>query len=232
MEWSYPGAEMLLSPVLAATLRFDVEGVAMLPTVGPAILASNHISYLDPLVLGYVARRRQRRLRFLAKAELFRNPVLGALLRNGGQIPVERNSPRAVQALTGGLDALARGECLAVFPEGTISDDLNLLPGRSGVARLAARSGAPVVPVALWGAQRVWPDGRRPDLRFRPRIVVVFGEPFIVEKHVRPRDATDQIMRGICAALRRARTLLPGTSVDWWHRDPDAAVVRTCKDAG
>ncbi len=232
VEWSYPAAAGVLQWPLRFRLRWDIDGLARIPDQGPVIVASNHISYLDPLVLGYVARRRGRRVRFLAKAELFDKPVLGYLLRNGKQIPVQRRTSHAADALVGGLDALAHGECVAVFPEGTISPDLNPMAGHTGTARLAALAGATVVPVGLWGSHRVRTKGRKADWRVRAAETVVIGEPLVVAGDEDPHEATDRIMEAICSAVRSARSRYPDPAGpgDWWYRAPEAAVLRSCKE--
>ena len=130
MDLVYPVAKSVIVPGLHLALRWTIEGEANIPTTGPLILASNHVSYLDPLTLGYVADRRGRRVRFLAKAELFDKRGLGSLLRGARQIPVARGKADANGALTFAIDALRRGECVAVFPEGTISLDLEPMRGK------------------------------------------------------------------------------------------------------
>ena len=130
------------------------------------ILASNHVSYLDPLTLAWVADRRGRRVRFLAKAELFDKRGLGPLLRAAHQIPVQRGTTNAADALDAAVDALRRGECVAVFPEGTISLDLEPMAGKSGTARLARPAGVAVTPVGLWGTHRILFKGRKPHWRW------------------------------------------------------------------
>ena len=232
MEWSYPTALATLRLPLHFGVQWRVDGLQFLPVHGPVILASNHISYFDPLALGYIADRRRRRARFLAKAELFSNPVLGPLLRNGRQIPVQRHTAAAADALVGGLDALEHGECVAVFPEGTISDDLNPIAGHTGAARLAAISGAPVVPVALWGTHRIMPNGIRLTPQLRIPVSVVLGAPLHIAAADDIDGATDRIMSAICNALAIARARYPHTSPDaWWYRSPESVVLRSCRES-
>ena len=138
VEPVYSLARAALLPPVRFGMRWTFEGAHRVPTYGPAILASNHISYLDPLVLAHLADRRHRRVRFLAKAELFEKRGLGWSLRQIGQIPVQRNSDEAASSLDEAVAALGRGECIAVFPEGTISLDLEPMAAKTGVARLAA----------------------------------------------------------------------------------------------
>lgn len=233
VEWSYPVAAGILQWPLRYRLRWDVSGLERIPRRGAVILASNHVSYLDPLVIGYVARQRGRRVRFLSKADLFHRPVLGYLLRNGKQIPVQRHTTHAADSLVGGLDALEHGECVAVFPEGTISPDLNPMAGHTGTARLASLAGAPVLPIGLWGSHRMATKGRSTHWRVHPAETVVIGEPLAIDADEDVRDATDRIMAGICDAVRTARSRYPDPAgpQDWWYRAPEDAVLRSCKES-
>jgi 1-acyl-sn-glycerol-3-phosphate acyltransferase len=211
-------------------MRWTFEGAHRIPTYGPAILASNHVSYLDPLVLAFLADRRHRRLRFLAKAELFDKRGLGWALRQIGQIRVQRNSTDAAASLDDAVAALERGECVAVFPEGTISLDLEPMPGKTGVARLAGLSGVPVTPVGLWGAQRILFKGRKPRWRRGVAEAVVVGDPVRVKGDEDVRDATDRVMEAVVRCVARARAIYPQTPGPgddaWWVRAPETAVVR------
>jgi len=227
VEIVYPGAKAVFWPWLRFGLRWTIEGVEHIPTDGPVILASNHVSYLDPLTLAYVADRRARRVRYMAKAELFAKRGLGPLLRAGGQIPVERGKESVSGALSAALGALSRGECVAVFPEGTISDDLEPMRAKSGTARLAQRSGAPVVPVGLWGTHRTMTKGRRPDVKWGVAQVAVVGAPCTVGPDDKVREATDRIMGEVAACVARARACYPQRPAPgadgWWWRDPETA---------
>ncbi|MGH2727106.1 MAG: lysophospholipid acyltransferase family protein, partial [Actinomycetota bacterium] len=167
-----PGADLfdLLRPLLHPRLlpmRMEVEGIEHLPREGAFIVAANHRSYLDGLVLGAIGSRRGRKLRFLGKREIFEAPVLGHIAHAAGQIPVDRGSG-SLRPLREALDALERGEAVAILPQGTIPRGEAFfepgLRGRVGVARLALASGAPVIPVALWGTEDIWPRAARmPD---------------------------------------------------------------------
>jgi 1-acyl-sn-glycerol-3-phosphate acyltransferase len=210
-------------------LRWTVEGADNIPANGPVILASNHVSYLDPLTLAYVADRRSRRIRFLAKKELFDKRGFGALLRSARQIPVERGKADASGALAAAVDALRRGECVAVFPEGTISMDLEPMRGKSGTARLGQQSGAPVVPVGLWGTHRIMMKGRKPQWTWRVAEVAVVGAPVRCDPEEHVKDATARIMDGITTCVARAREIYPQQPPDgedaWWWRGPDTVRV-------
>jgi len=231
----YSLAKGVFYPALRYGLRWTIEGEDCIPRRGPALLASNHISYLDPLTLAFVADRRQRHVRFLAKAELFDKRGLGVLLRSVHQIPVQRGSANAADALRGAVDALRRGECVTVFPEGTISLDLEPMAGKSGTARLAAESGVPVTPVGLWGTQRILFKGRKPNWKWGVAETAVVGAPVTVSPDEPVKVATDRIMAAICACVSRARAIYaqrPEPGDEWWWRDPGTAVVRSASVAG
>ncbi len=230
VEPVYAFARGALVPPLHVGMRWTIEGVNRLPVHGPVILASNHVSYLDPLVLGYLAHRRHRKVRFLAKRELFDKLGLGFILRHARQIPVARNTVDAAGSLDAAVAALRAGECVCVFPEGTISLDLEPMAGKTGTARLAAASGVPVTPVGLWGAQRVLFKGRKPRWRWGIAETVVVGERVRVAPDEDVYEATDRIMGAIAACVRRARELYPQQprrqEGDWWVRSPATAIVR------
>jgi 1-acyl-sn-glycerol-3-phosphate acyltransferase len=229
VEVTYGLARAAFLPLLHSGVRWTIEGVHLIPVRGPVLLASNHVSYLDPLVLGYLADRRHRKVRFLAKSELFERPLLGHLLRSMGQIPVARGTETAAVSLGAAAAALGAGECVAVFPEGTISLDLDPMPGRTGVARLAAATGVPVTPVGLWGLHRVLTKGRPPAWRWGIAEVVVVGAPVRIGPDEPAREATGRVMTAVARAVARARELYPqrpGPDDDrWWVRSPDSAAV-------
>jgi len=150
---------------------FSVEGQEHVPESGPVILAPNHVSYLDPVVVGIAV---SRRVHFMAKKELFRNPLIGWFLRALQAFPVtrERVDPSTLKRT---LSLLAAGHVVLVFPEGTRGDGQALRPAKPGIAVIAARSQAAVVPVFHWGAEQALPrDGRR--MRRAP-LRVRFGPP-------------------------------------------------------
>jgi 1-acyl-sn-glycerol-3-phosphate acyltransferase len=236
VEPVYSAAKAVFLPFLRYGLRWTIEGDEHLPRQGPVILASNHVSYLDPLTLAYVADRRDRRVRYLTKAELFDKRGLGFLLRAVHQIPVQRGGANAAHALDAAVDALGRGECVAVFPEGTISLDLEPMTGKSGTARLARETGAPVVPVGLWGSHRILFKGRKPSWRWGVAQTVVVGPPLTVGPDEHARAATDRIMAAICHGVARAREIYPQRPAtgddDWWWREPGTARLRSCREPG
>lgn len=156
-----------------------MDGLERLPRTGPFILAPNHNSNLDPLVTAYVLWRAGRVPRFLAKASLFKVPVLGAIMRATGQIPVVRGTSSATS-----LQAAARlvedGLAVIVYPEGSLTRDPDLWPmrGKSGAVRLALEHDVPLIPCAHWGVQRILPTyGKRLSPFPRKDVRVLIGEP-------------------------------------------------------
>jgi putative phosphoserine phosphatase/1-acylglycerol-3-phosphate O-acyltransferase len=163
-------------------VRFRVEGTEHLPADGAALLCSNHRSYFDPIAVGYAAARRGRPIRFLGKKEVFDAPLVGDMARAMGGIRVERGSG-SDEPLLEAADCLRAGEIVAILPQGTIPRGEAffdpVLTGRWGAARLAADMAAegrsvPVVPMGLWGTEKVWPRNSRV-----PNLVNVFDPPTV-----------------------------------------------------
>jgi 1-acyl-sn-glycerol-3-phosphate acyltransferase len=233
VEPVYDGVRALVYPPLHFGVRWTLQGLDRLPTEGPVILASNHVSYLDPLALGYLATKRGRRTRFLAKEELFAKRGFGAILRGSGMISVSRGTASAAGSLDAAEAALRAGRCVAVFVEGTISLDLEPMVGKTGAARLAAATGVSVVPVGLWGLHRVLFKGRKPRWRAGVAEVACLGPPLSVAADEDVLAATDRIMGAICEQVGAARTAYPQAPApgegDWWVRGPETAVVRSCR---
>ncbi len=190
--------------------RFDIAGVEHVPARGPVLLAANHRSYFDVAALALVARAIGRPVRFLAKKEVFDAPVVGLIARAIGGIPVERGSGSG-QPLRDAEAALKAGEVVIVLPQGTIPRGYDffdpVLHGKTGTARLAASTGAPVVPVGLWGTEHVWPrSARMPDftlVRHPPKITVRVGKPVPLSLTDAHAD-TEAIMEAISALLPAA----------------------------
>jgi 1-acyl-sn-glycerol-3-phosphate acyltransferase len=222
----YSVAKGVFSPWLRWGLDWKIEGAHNIPAAGPVVLASNHISYLDPLTLAWVADRRGRHVRYLAKAELFDKPVLGTLLRAARQIPVRRGRTDAADALTMAVDALGRGECIGVFPEGTISEDLEPMVAKSGTARLARRAGVGITPVGLWGTHRILTKGRKPHWQWGVVQTAVVGETIVPEPGEHMKETTERMMSAVIACVARAREIYPphaGGVDPWWWRDASTA---------
>ncbi|MBU2662104.1 1-acyl-sn-glycerol-3-phosphate acyltransferase [Actinoplanes bogorensis] len=178
-------AAALVIPVLHVWTRRTWLNQENIPRTGGVIIAPNHVSHFDPLVVGYYIFGSGRWPRFLGKASLWRVPVLGGFLRKVQQIPVERGSVEAVKSLDVLIEALDQGGVVIIYPEGTTTREPDLWPmrGKTGAARLALVTGAPVVPVANWGAENIF-DPRTSKLRFRPRtpVTVTAGKPVDLSK--------------------------------------------------
>ena len=233
MEPLYGLAKVLLRRPLRHGLQWRVEGVERIPAEGPVLLASNHVSYLDPLCLAYVGDLAGRKVRFLAKGELFESWWFGPIMRKLGNVAVLRGTADSTGALEAAAAKLRAGECVVVFPEGTISKDFDPMPGKTGAARLARAAGVPVTPVGLWGSHRVIPPRRRRARRLRTAVVAVVGEPVSISPKDNPRESTDRIMAAICAQVRRAREIYPqkarSEADGWWVRPPGTARLRSCR---
>ena len=194
----------VVTPLAKAVWRPTVEGIENVPLTGPVIVASNHLSFADSLVIPIVA---PRPVVFLAKSDYFTGTGLkGALSRAWfegiGMVPVDRGDTKAALAsLDIALDVLGRGDAFGIYPEGTRSRDGRLYRGRTGVAHLALTSGAPVVPVGLHGTADLQPVGSR--LPRLAKVTVRFGEPLTFEGYDgvpvgrARREVTDTIMAAI-----------------------------------
>jgi len=164
-------------------LRFDFRGVENLPDKnhGGAILAINHVSYLDFALAGTAALPMKRYVRFMAKKELFDNKIAGPLLRGMHHISVDRANGSG--SFVAALRLLRNGEIIGIFPEGTISVSFEVKELKTGVIRLAQGAGVPVIPTVIWGSQRIWTKKVKRDLkRNNFPISVTFGEPLIFKK--------------------------------------------------
>jgi 1-acyl-sn-glycerol-3-phosphate acyltransferase len=178
--WAWWIAVPIVKPILLATTRHRWIDGEKIPAEGAFLLVVNHISEVDPLIVAHLVWDHGRIPRYLAKAGLFKNKLLGFFLRSAGQIPVYRASRDAIGAYDAAVAALQSGKCVVVYPEGTITRDPDLWPmvGKSGAARIALATGAPVVPVGQWGAQEVLaPYAKKPDLFPRKLITMKVGDP-------------------------------------------------------
>jgi 1-acyl-sn-glycerol-3-phosphate acyltransferase len=188
----------ILTPILRFFYRVRVDGLEHVPAHGPAILASNHVSFSDSIFLPLVLRRR---ITFVAKAEYFEDPKTAWIFRALGQIPIKRGGGSASQgALEAALEVLGRGGLFGIYPEGTRSPDGRLYKGHTGVARLALQSRAPVLAVAMIGTREAQPIGQVKPNVFRP-ITIRISPPLPLERFydrsdepLVHRQVTDEIM--------------------------------------
>jgi 1-acyl-sn-glycerol-3-phosphate acyltransferase len=172
-------AVMLVVPTMTFWTKRTWLGRDKVPQSGGVILVPNHVSHFDPLVVAHYIYKSGRWPRFLGKASLWRVPIIGSLLVKTLQVPVERGSVEAVKSLETLVRALDEGGAVVIYPEGTTTRHPDLWPmrGKTGAARLALLTGAPVVPIANWGAQRVF-DPRTNKLKLRRApVTVTTGDP-------------------------------------------------------
>jgi 1-acyl-sn-glycerol-3-phosphate acyltransferase len=227
----YRLAVVLLKPPLLLLTRRRWRGFENVPMEGGVIIAANHISYVDPLcVADAIAFTTRRMPRFLAKASLFEgNGLVGRTMRGSGQIRVHRKTADASLALSDAVQSLQSGELVLIYPEGTVSRDPDKWPmlAKTGVARLALLSGAPVVPVAQWGAQEILDSYRSKGLHLLPRhtVTVVAGPPVDLSRWRGQaltaqvlHEATEQIM----GSIRRMLEDIRGEQAPATVHDPDA----------
>jgi 1-acyl-sn-glycerol-3-phosphate acyltransferase len=185
--------------------NWRLEGLDLIPASGPAIVAANHVSYLDPFANGYAVMKAGRRPRFLAKDDLFKIPVVGTAIRGAGQIPVDRGAGGAAP-LVSAAKALAEGEVVVIYPEGTVTkhpDSLQMV-GKTGTVRLSLMSGVPITPMANWGGQAVWQKSGKGSLKFGRPIWVRVGEPIDFSARageVSDREALHEMTDEVMAAL-------------------------------
>ncbi len=230
--WAMTVAASILKPtLLAATSRTWIDG-EKIPASGGCIIAINHISHIDPLVSAHFVYDHGRLPRYLAKSGLFTNKYLGGFLSSAGQIPVERLSRNAVGAYDAAVRAIADGECIVIYPEGTLTRDPDLWPmkGKTGAARIALATGCPVIPVGQWGAQDVLPPyTTTPHLLPRKNITMKAGDPVQLDDLLAlpptpeaTAQATDRIMAAITGLVEDLR----GATAPAERYDPRRSGVR------
>lgn len=217
--WAVIFVASVVRPTLdAATSRTWIDGTTI-PAEGGCIVVANHISHLDPLLTAHFVYNHGRIPRYLAKSSLFRTRFVGTVLSSAGQIPVERLSRNAIGAYDAAVRAVHEGECVVVYPEGTLTRDPDLWPmtGKSGAARIALATGVPVIPVGHWGAQDVLPPySKRPHLVPRRRVVMKAGSPVPIDDlRARPQtpevvtETTERIMSAITDIVAEIRGKQP-----------------------
>ncbi len=234
---------ILVKPLLVVMTKRDWSGMDSIPPSGAVIFAANHMSEFDPFVVAHYVLDSGRWPQFLAKSSLFRIPVVGPLLKAVKQTPVDRGTVDAAKALDAAVAAIKAGQSLIIYPEGTTPKKGDLWPqrGKTGIARLFLATGAPVVPLATWGAQQMF-DPRTRKLRLKPRtaVTVVGGKPIDLEKWrgAEPTAAnlyaiTDAIMAELRAMLGEIRGETPpeAPSSAGNRRLPPAASAAALEDS-
>jgi 1-acyl-sn-glycerol-3-phosphate acyltransferase len=229
----------VLYPLVSLAWRLRYRGIERIPARGPAIIAINHISHADPLIIARFVWDAGRSPRFLAKASLFDVPLIGRIIDKSGQIPVQRGTPDAETALRDAVQALRRGEMVLIYPEGTVTRDPDYWPmqAKTGVARLALLvPEAPVIPVGQWGAQAFLDVYHR---KFRPlprkTVQVSVGRQMdlsdwygMVPRGDTLRGLTDEIMRALRVQVAILREENP--PVEFYRRPGDASLNRGVQD--
>jgi 1-acyl-sn-glycerol-3-phosphate acyltransferase len=205
----------IVKPSMLVLTRPTWRGLEHIPAEGPAVIVMNHVSHADPFAASHFVYDAGRWPQFLAKSTIFKIPLIGWLLHRVRQIPVHRGTADAAKALEAATAAITAGDAVIIYPEGTTTREPDLWPmrGKTGAARLALATGAPVVPVVMWGPQRLF-DPRTHKLRLRPRtpVTMVAGPPIDLTPwaDVEPTAAalsevTDEIMlrlRDMLAGVR------------------------------
>ena len=215
--------ELVYSPVIAFArgifamqgLRFTIVGDENVPTTGGAVMVVNHIGYMDFTYAGLAAQGSGRLVRFMAKDSVFKHPVSGPLMRGMHHIPVDRTAGAA--SYRAAVDALRAGEIVGVFPEATISRSFELKGFKNGAARMAQEAGVPILPVVIWGSQRVWTKGHPKRLgRTNTPISISVGEPIPVSADADPDQVTADykaVMQQMLDVLRSTYEPLTGADL-------------------
>jgi 1-acyl-sn-glycerol-3-phosphate acyltransferase len=210
-------AESVLRPPIKLWFNWNMEGMDNIPREGPTLVGCNHISYFDPLAHGYMLVKAGRRPRYLAKKELFGNPLLRGLLRGTRQIPVERGSG-STAPVEAARQALKDGQVVLVYPEATTTTNPDFSPmrGKTGIARLTLATDVPVLPIAVWGSQDIWQRRGHRSLKFGRPIWVKAGAPMdfsqyedVQDEPIVLRKVTDAVMDELARLVNDLRTRYP-----------------------
>jgi 1-acyl-sn-glycerol-3-phosphate acyltransferase len=210
--------ELVYPPVIRACkilfrvldMKLDLKGAEHIPTSGGAVLACTHVSYLDFIFSGFAGLPAKRKTRFMAKQQVFANRIAGPLMRGMRHIPVDRSAGQA--SYQEAVAALRAGEVVGVFPEATISQSFTVKPIKTGAVRMAAEAGVPIIPVTVWGSQRLWTKGRPKNLTQRHvPILIRVGEPFQPSSPVDPVTLTAELRTRMSALLDAAQRDYPDT---------------------
>lgn len=220
-------ADLVYPPVIrtallgfrAMGLKLTVTGSENVPRTGGAVLASTHVSYLDFIFVGLGARASRRLVRFMAKRQVFAHPVSGPLMRGMHHISVDRQA--GASSYDEALRAIRSGEVVGVFPEATISRSFTVKNLKTGAARMAIETGAPLIPMTVWGTQRIWTKGRPRNFRQRGvPVSIVVGEPIDVRPSDDPVKITAVLSERLQELLDQAQRAYParpaGPDDTWW----------------
>ncbi|HEX7405093.1 MAG TPA: lysophospholipid acyltransferase family protein [Candidatus Nanopelagicaceae bacterium] len=193
-------------------LKFTFTGEENIPRTGGAILAINHVGYLDFALTGTAALPAKRYVRFMAKKEIFDNKLAGPLMRGMHHINVDRANGSA--SFVAALRALKSGEVIGIFPEATISTSFEIKELKTGVVRLAMGAGVPIIPTIVWGSQRIWTKGVRRNLRRkRVPVTIAFGKPISVQRDEDPAAAEIALRETMISMLHKVQDEYPDSHV-------------------
>ncbi len=213
-------ADFVYPPVIVAIktfwkvlgLQFTFTGEENIPRKGGAILAINHVGYLDFAITGTAALPAKRYVRFMAKKEIFANKLAGPLMRGMHHINVDRENGSA--SFVAALRALKSGEIIGIFPEATISISFEIKGLKSGVIRLAQGAGVPVIPTIVWGSQRVWTKGVKRNFKKNNfPVTVAFGAPITFAKGIDSEEAESELRQTLIAMLHEVQENYPDNHV-------------------
>jgi len=217
MEYVYPPVILTARTVFTGLrIKFVQTGNAYVPRTGGAVLASNHVSYLDFTFCGYAAQPQKRLVRFMAKDSIFKNPVAGPLMRGMHHIPVDRSAGAA--SFRQALNAVNSGEIVGIFPEATISRTYLPKAFKSGAARLAIETQVPLIPMATWGGQRLYTKGHKMKADFGTVVMLNVGEPLHPGPDDDPTEVTVELKKRIEALVADAIERYPAKPAPgtWW----------------
>ena len=203
----------------ALGIRFDISGVENIPRTGGAVMAVNHVGYLDFTFAGLAAQPAGRLVRFMAKKAVFDHRLSGPLMRGMKHIPVDRTGD-AAGSYRVAVQALQAGEIVGVFPEATISESFELNEFKTGAARMAVEAGVPLLPCVVWGSQRIYTKGRPRDLTRGTPLRVIVGETFAPEPGASAVQVTADLKARMQILLEQARSTYAGgprsPGDTWW----------------
>ncbi len=217
-------AELVYPPVIGIAkmfwrylgLKLSVTGQENIPTEGGAIIAINHVGYLDFALAGTALLPSKRYVRFMAKKEIFDNKLAGPLMRGMHHISVDRSAGSS--SFVAAMRALRAGEFIGIFPEGTISVSFEIKEIKSGAVRLAMGAGVPIIPLIVWGSQRVWTKGIKRNLKRRKvPISITIGKPIWFKKDDDVEEAEIALRSTMISMLHEVQENYPdGHTGQWW----------------
>lgn len=217
-------AELVYPPVIGFAkmfwrylgLKLTITGQENIPTEGGAILAINHVGYLDFALAGTALIPSKRYVRFMAKKEIFANKIAGPLMKGMHHISVDRSAGSS--SFVAAMRALRAGEIIGIFPEGTISVSFEIKEIKSGAVRLAMGAGVPIIPVIVWGSQRIWTKGLPRKLkRAKVPITIAIGKPLFFTKEDDVEKSEIQLRSTMISMLHEVQENYPdGHTGQWW----------------